>query len=77
VPKSTKIKYLWWWDRYTGVGPCWLKRMTDDRRGPTPLFWSHVALDGRWILEMDERLDYTGGPRLDPECPVTQQAAAA
>jgi TnpA family transposase len=60
--------------------PQWAERMTDeDRRGLTPLFWSHVALYGRWILKMDERLDYTRGPQLDPgpEGAVTQPATAA
>jgi TnpA family transposase len=46
--------------------PEWAERMTDaDRRGLTPLFWSHVALYSRWILRMDERLDFTRGPDLD------------
>ncbi|MER7279971.1 Tn3 family transposase [Dactylosporangium sp. NPDC000244] len=47
--------------------PQWADRMTDeDRRALTPLFWSHVALYGRWVLKMDERLDYTRGPAPYP-----------
>ena len=58
--------------------PQWAERMTDDdRRGLNPLFWSHVALYGRWILKMDERLDYTRGPQSDPDGAVTQPATAA
>ncbi len=50
--------------------PEWAERMTEeDRRGLTPLFWSHVALYGRWILKMYERLDYTRGPQPDPDPP--------
>jgi hypothetical protein len=58
--------------------PEWAERMTEeDRRGLTPLFWSHVALYGRWILKMDQRLDYTRGPQLDsdPDGAATQPAA--
>ncbi|MGH3503629.1 MAG: Tn3 family transposase [Nocardioidaceae bacterium] len=31
----------------------------DERRGLTPLFWSHVDPYGRFCLEMDTRLDLT------------------
>nr|GID87004.1 hypothetical protein Ade03nite_59280 [Actinoplanes derwentensis] len=48
--------------------PEWAGRMTDeDRRALTPLFWSHEALYGRWILKMNERLDHTRGPAPGPQ----------
>jgi hypothetical protein len=44
--------------------PQWAARMTVvDRRGLTPLFWSNVALHGRFDLDMNTRIDYTRGPR--------------
>jgi hypothetical protein len=39
--------------------PVWAQRMTKhDRRGLSPLFWSNVALYGRWHLDMDQRIDF-------------------
>jgi TnpA family transposase len=47
--------------------PEWARRMTDpDRRGMTPLFWSNVALYGRWHLDMDHRIDFDRGPGAAP-----------
>lgn len=38
--------------------PGWSGRMTDeDRRALSPLFWAHVNPYGRFILDMDSRLD--------------------
>jgi TnpA family transposase len=46
--------------------PVWAQRMTEhDRRGLSPLFWSNVALYGRWHLDMDQRIDFDRGP--DPD----------
>jgi hypothetical protein len=36
-----------------------------DRRGLSPLFWSDVALYGRWHLDMDQRIDFDRGPDTD------------
>lgn len=37
-------------------------RLTDhDLRGLTPVFWSNVALHGRFELDLDKRLDYDQG----------------
>jgi hypothetical protein len=38
--------------------PAWAARMTDDdRRGLTPLFWSHIKPYGTFRLDMDTRLE--------------------
>ena len=38
--------------------PKWADRLTDaDRRGPSPLFWTHVNPYGRFELDMNSRLD--------------------
>ena len=38
--------------------PEWSGRMTEeDRRALTPLFWTHVNPYGRFVLDMDARLD--------------------
>ena len=38
--------------------PEWSRRMTDeDRRALSPLFWTHVNPYGRFVLDMDSRLD--------------------
>ena len=38
--------------------PAWANRMTDDdRRGLTPLFWSHINPYGTFRLDMDTRLE--------------------
>jgi hypothetical protein len=43
--------------------PAWARRLTAaDQRGLTPLFWSNVALHGRFELDMNSRLDYDLGP---------------
>ena len=40
--------------------PAWAGRLTEeDRRGLSPLFWSHVNPYGRFRLDMDTRLDLT------------------
>jgi TnpA family transposase len=47
--------------------PAWARRLTAaDRRGLTPLFWSNVALHGRFELDMNTRLDYDLGPPPEP-----------
>ena len=55
--------------------PEWAARMTvADRRGLTPLFWSNVALHGRFDLDMNTRIDYTRGPRPpNPEGPPPER----
>jgi TnpA family transposase len=51
--------------------PDWAARMTEhDRRGLTPLFWSNVALHGRFELDMTKRLDYDRGPRPPEPVPA-------
>lgn len=43
--------------------PEWSSRLTEhDRRGLTPLFWSNVALDGTFELDLDKRPDYDRKP---------------
>jgi hypothetical protein len=38
--------------------PAWAARMTPaDRRGLTPLVWSHVSPYGTFDLDMEQRLD--------------------
>jgi TnpA family transposase len=40
--------------------PAWAGKLTEeDRRGLSPLFWSHVNPYGRFRLDMDTRLDLT------------------
>ena len=40
--------------------PWWASRLTEeDRRGLSPLFWSHVNPYGRFRLDMESRLDLT------------------
>jgi TnpA family transposase len=40
--------------------PAWAGKLTEeDRRGLSPLFWSHVNPYGRFRLDMDSRLDLT------------------
>jgi Tn3 transposase DDE domain len=42
--------------------PAWASRLTEeDRRGLSPLFWSHVNPYGRFRLDMDTRLDLSRG----------------
>jgi TnpA family transposase len=46
--------------------PAWAARMTeDDRRGLTPLFWSHINPYGTFRLDMDTRLELAGAPPLE------------
>ena len=41
--------------------PAWAGKLTgEDRRGLSPLFWSHVNPYGRFRLDMETRLDLTG-----------------
>ncbi|MET9339050.1 Tn3 family transposase [Nonomuraea sp. NPDC003804] len=41
--------------------PAWAERLTaEDRRGLSPLFWSHINPYGRFHLDMDKRLDLSG-----------------
>jgi hypothetical protein len=43
--------------------PAWAARMTDDdRRGLTPLFWSHINPYGTFRLDMDTRLELAAAP---------------
>ncbi len=52
-----------WSDRVLD-DPQWAVRMTVvDRRGLTPLFWSNVALHGRFDQNVTTRIDYDLGPR--------------
>ena len=38
----------------------WAERLTpEDRRGLSPLVWSHINPYGRFYLDMDTRLDLT------------------
>jgi TnpA family transposase len=47
--------------------PDWEQKMTDtDRRALTPLFWSNVALHGKFELNMDTRIDYEHGGLAAP-----------
>jgi TnpA family transposase len=48
--------------------PAWAQRMDTvaNRRGLTALFWSNVALHGRFELDLDTHLDYDRGPRPPP-----------
>ena len=44
--------------------PAWAAKLTEeDRRGLSPLFWSHVNPYGRFRLDMDRRLDLTAALR--------------
>jgi len=44
--------------------------MTDeDRRALSPLFWTHVNPYGRFVLDMNSRLDLTSLPKALPEEP--------
>jgi hypothetical protein len=37
----------------------WASRLTDeDRRGLSPLFWTHVNLNGKFTLDMDRHLNF-------------------
>jgi TnpA family transposase len=49
--------------------PAWAARMTDsDRRGLTPLFWSHINPYGTFRLDMDTRLELAiAGASADEE----------
>ena len=41
-------------------GPAWAGKLTgEDRRGLSPLFWSHVNPCGRFRLDMGIRLELT------------------
>ena len=43
--------------------PAWAARLGDaDRRGLSPLSWSHVRLFGTFRLDMDTHLDLDRGP---------------
>ncbi|MFD5437068.1 Tn3 family transposase [Kitasatospora sp. NPDC127067] len=58
--------------------PKWADRLTDaDRRGLSPLFWTHVNPYGRFELDMNTRLDL--GPRItlpSPRSPRGEPIAA-
>ena len=48
--------------------PEWSGRMSDeDRRALSPLFWTHVNPYGRFVLDMDSRLDLNPPPNTLPE----------
>ena len=50
--------------------PEWAGRMTEeDRRALSPLFWRHVNPYGRFVLDMDSRLDLAYQPKTPPEVP--------
>lgn len=50
----------------------WSERMTDeDRRALSPLFWTHVNPYGRFVLDMDSRLDLTS-PAIPPSHPFEE-----
>jgi hypothetical protein len=39
--------------------PGWSERMTgEDLRALSPLFWAHVSPYGRFVMDMDSRLDF-------------------
>ncbi|TCO60754.1 Tn3 family transposase [Actinocrispum wychmicini] len=59
--------------------PEWTRRMdTVHRRGLTPLFWSNIALHGRFDLDMEEHLDFGRGPRPpDPQPPPSEPEPSA
>jgi hypothetical protein len=41
--------------------PSWASRLTDeDRRGLSPLFWTHVNPYGKFSLDMERHLDLEG-----------------
>ena len=43
--------------------PTWADKLTDaDRRGLSPLYWTHVNPYGTFRLDMDTRLDLDRGP---------------
>jgi hypothetical protein len=51
--------------------PAWAARMTDDdRRGLTPLFWSHINPNGTFRLDMDTRLELAATPDGEPPSAV-------
>jgi hypothetical protein len=44
--------------------PAWADALTpEDRRGLTPLFWTHIALYGEVKLNMTKRLELRGDAR--------------
>ena len=48
--------------------PAWAGKLTEeDRRGLSPLFWSHVNPYGRFRLDMNTRLDLTAALAASPE----------
>ncbi|WP_342354231.1 Tn3 family transposase [Streptomyces inhibens] len=59
------------------VDPKWADRLTDaERRGPSPLFWTHVNPYGRFELDMSSRLDLGSritlpGQRVVEDAPVS------
>jgi hypothetical protein len=45
--------------------PAWAERLTaEDRRGLSPLFWTHINPYGRFYLDMNTRLDLSTARRL-------------
>ncbi len=53
--------------------PEWSERMTEeDRRALSPLFWAHVNPYGRFVLDMDSRLDLAAPTEFpgDPPSPL-------
>lgn len=61
--------------------PEWARRLDPaSQRGLTPLFWSNIALHGRFDLDMDSHLDFTRGPQPpdpDPPSPESEPTTAA
>ena len=57
--------------------PGWSGRMTDeDRRALSPLFWAYVNPYGRFVLDMDSRLDLAAPPEI-PGHPAVALAVAS
>lgn len=56
--------------------PGWSQRMTDeDRRALSPLFWTHVNPYGRFVLDMDSRLDLAAPAEAAPEAMPNAQVS--
>lgn len=44
----------------------------EDRRALSPLFWTHVNPYGRFVLDMDSRLDLASPPKTPSEEPQSE-----
>lgn len=55
----------------------WAERLTDaDRRGLSPLFWTHVNPYGRFELDMNSRLDLSAAAPIPAQRTGEPQASA-